>query len=122
MRRVFALVILAVVWGLSSVPARAQLTQNTCVQQYYDAAEFHTLSFRNICGGPIYVVWMTQSPGFKGSMDIGSGMHASTGKQAKDVQLFGGIAIFACFKNYVPVDAAGQPVTRPGTMFHCKRY
>jgi len=122
MRRVFAFVFVALVSGLFCSQARAQQTQNACVQQYLDASEFHTVAFRNICGGPIYVVWMSQSPGFKGSMDIGTGMHASTGKLAKDIQLFGGLAIFACFKGYVPVDAANQPVTRPTTVFRCKRY
>jgi uncharacterized membrane protein AbrB (regulator of aidB expression) len=122
MRCTFALVFIALVSGLFSSRARAQQTQNACVQQYFDAGEFHTLAFRNICGAPIYVVWISQSPGLKGSMDIGAGMHASTGKLAKDIQLFGGLAIFACFKGYVPVDAASQPVTRPTTVFRCKRY
>ena len=122
MRRTLAAMFIALVSGLLPSHARAQQTQNACVQQFYDTAAFNSLAFRNVCGAPIYVVWMSRSPGLKGSVDIGPGLNASTGKSAKDVQLFGGVSIYACFKGYIPVDAAGQPVTRPSTQARCKRY
>lgn len=122
MRRTIIIPVLALLAALSASSARAQRTQNACVQQFYDAAEFHSLSFRNVCGAPIYVVWISRSPGIRGSSDIMPGMAASTGRLASDIQLFGGLAIFACFKGYVPVDAAGNPVSRPIADFSCKRY
>ena len=122
MRRALVVMFLLLVGGLFPSHARAQRTQNACVQQVYDAAEFHTLSFKNVCGAPIYVVWMSRTPGLKGKADIEPGMKAGTGKFANDVQLFGGIVIFACFKGYIPVDAANNPVSKPILEFWCKRY
>ncbi len=122
MRRTLVVVFIALVAGLFPSHAQAQRTQNDCVQQFYDAGNFHYLAFRNICGAPIYVVWMSKSPGLRGKMDIGPGMSAPTGKFEKDIALFDGVVYYACFKGYIPVDSTDQPVSRPGAQFRCKRY
>jgi hypothetical protein len=121
MRRLFALMFLALVCGLFPSHAHAQMTQNACVQQFYNTAEFNQLSFKNVCGSSVYVVWMSLQPGLRGSVNVRPGTSSSIGRTAKDVQLFGGITIYACFSGYTPVDAAGRMVYRPIGQFWCKR-
>ena len=95
---------------------------NNCVREFYDPAMYNWLSYENVCGHGISVVFIPYNPGYGGSeMDLGAGRHDSTGWNRREVQEKGGFELYICPAGYVPVDANNQYVNRVNTQFRCKR-
>jgi hypothetical protein len=95
---------------------------NNCVREFYDPAMYNWLSYENVCGHGISVVYIPYHPGYGGSqIDLGPGRHNSTGYSRSEVQQKGGFELYICPSGYVPVDANNGYVNRVNTQFRCKK-
>lgn len=91
-----------------------------CVQAFYDRAYYNWLSYRNTCSEDIYASWVSHSPGLNGAATIPVGGKANTGWSAQEIQAKGGLEVYVCPRNYIPVDANGDPISQPVAQYRCK--
>jgi hypothetical protein len=124
-RLVFAFPILTLMMLLStSAFAQAYVSPeyNNCIREFYDPAMYNWLSYENVCGHGISIVYVPYRPGYGASqMELGPGRHNSTGWSRSEVQEKGGFGLYICAAGYIPVDANSQYVNRVNTQFRCKR-
>jgi hypothetical protein len=96
---------------------------SNCIREYYDPAMYSWLSYENVCGHGISIVYVPYNPGYGASqMDLGSGRHSSTGFDRHEVQEKGGFEVYVCPAGYVPVDANNNYVNRVNIRFRCRRH
>jgi hypothetical protein len=105
-------------------PAYAQQQQAPlpagCAEGFYDPAFYNWFSYRNTCPQDLYVAWVSHSPGLNGSGNLAVGKKISTGWSASEIKAKGGLEVYICPKNYLPVDSNGNPLTRPVLQYSCK--
>jgi hypothetical protein len=105
-------------------PAYAQqqqaLPQASCAQGFYDPAFYNWFSYRNTCPQDLYVAWISNAPGLNGGGNIAVGKKISTGWSASEIKAKGGLAVYICPKNYLPVDSNGNSLTHQVLHYSCK--
>jgi hypothetical protein len=91
-----------------------------CVSAFYDPNYYDWLSYKNICGSSIYVVFYSRDSHHTGSLDIAPGSTGHTAWTQTESNSFGGFENYACPEGTVPVGPGGEYVIGPNIRFRCK--
>jgi hypothetical protein len=108
--------------GSASVQYLTPLSSN-CVQQFYDTNAYGWLAFQNNCGRTIYIEFIFQHNvgwAMTGAWTLPPGGHVNTGRSNKDVQLAGGLDLYVCPQDSVPVDLSGNVLVSNVSDYRCK--
>ncbi|MBD8874016.1 hypothetical protein [Rhodanobacter sp. DHB23] len=101
---------------LSPLPA-------SCVHSYPDQQYYNWLSLQNTCGQAIYVTYIFRKPtgwAMSGGMTLAPGAHQNTGDSAADVNNAGGMLLYVCPANSIPVDGNGHVFTTNVSQYKCE--
>jgi hypothetical protein len=96
---------------------------SSCVRQFFDPNTNNWLSFENDCGQPIYVSYIPRHPGgwaMGGGMHLAPGNFNNTGLSSGDLNNAGGMGIYVCPTNSVPVDLNGNTLSTNVADYRCK--
>jgi hypothetical protein len=95
----------------------------SCIRQFRDPNNYNWLSFENDCGQPIYVSFIPRHPGgwaMGGAMHLAPGSYNSTGLSSDDLSKAGGMGIYVCPVDSIPVDLNGNVLNTNVTEYRCK--
>jgi len=110
----------------TATPAEALVPprDNTCIARFYDPKFYNWLSMRNDCSEPVHLTYQSRQypSAVFGASDITVGQVSNTGHSQSEVDSAGGIVIYVCPINYVPVDEARHPIgsSPPVARFACQ--
>ena len=108
--------------GMAQAAEYDNRNMNGCVRTFYDPEFYHWLSFKNVCGETITVVFgqMGANHYVEGATTIRPGRSSNTGLSRSEVGARGGLSWYVCAEGYVPLVNGSYP-TRTGERFNCKR-
>src|ERR687884_621269 len=84
---------------------------SSCIREFYDPGMYNYLTFKNNCSQSIKLVFVAKD---------GSGASGSVGKLEGVNPKIGSFEFYVCRSGYLPVDATGKVVTKPGMAFQCQ--
>jgi TPR repeat protein len=108
--------------GSSAVQYTTPLA-TSCVRQFWDTNTYNWLSFENDCGQAIYVSYIPHTPGgwaMGGGMHLQPGSYSNTGLSSDNVNKAGGMGIYVCPTDSVPVDLNGNALNTNVAEYRCK--
>jgi TPR repeat protein len=96
---------------------------SSCIRQFWDPNTYNWLSFENDCGQQIYVSFIPRQKGgwaMGGAMHLAPGHSNNTGLSSDDLSKAGGMGIYVCPADSLPVDLNGNVLNTNVTEFRCK--
>lgn len=97
---------------------------SSCVRQFWDPQYYNWLSFGNLCAQTITLTFIFNHPvgwAMTGQMILAPGAQQNTGRSSSDITQAGGLDMYICPANTVPVDMKGNTFNSNISQYQCKR-